>query len=103
MSSVHELMAETVIPICQAAKHYPYGRPNISTVYRHLGRGVRGTQLESFVAAGRRLTTTEAIGRFIERTTANSSGASLPPSRPTSRQRERAIDQAEAALEAAGI
>ena len=103
MSSVHELMAETVVPISQAPKFYPGGRPNLSTVYRHLGRGVRGTRLETFVAAGRRYTTIEAIGRFFERTTANSPGASLPPSRPTSRQREAEIRREEAELDKAGI
>jgi len=95
MNSVLDLTDETVVPINQAPKHYPYGRPNLSTVYRHIGRGVRGTRLETFVAGGRRFTTIEALRRFVERTTANSPGASLPPSRLTSRQRERTIDRAE--------
>ena len=95
MNSVLDLTDETVVPINQAPKHYPYGRPNLSTVYRHFRRGCRGVCLETFVAGGRRFTTIEAIRRFIEQTTANSPGASLPPSRPTSRQRERTIDRAE--------
>jgi hypothetical protein len=103
MSQHIDLSAETVVPINQAPKHYPYGRPNLSTVYRHFGRGCRGARLETFVAGGRRYTTVEAIRRFVERTTANSPGASLPPSRPTSRQREAAIRHAEGELEKAGI
>ena len=94
MSQYIDLTAETVVPINQAPKHYPYGRPNLSTVYRHFGRGCRGARLETFVAGGRRYTSIQAIARFIERTTANSPGASLPPSRPTSRQREAAIRKA---------
>jgi hypothetical protein len=103
MSQHIDLTAETVIPINQAPKHYPYGRLNLSTVYRHFRRGCRGARLETFVAGGRRYTTIEAIARFVERTTANSSGASLPLSRPTSRQREAAIRHAESELEKAGI
>ncbi len=98
-----DLTAETVVPINQAPKHYPYGRPNHSTVHRHFRRGCRGARLETFVAGGRRYTTIEAIRRFVERTTANSPGASLPPSRPTSRQRERAMQQAERELEREGF
>ncbi len=97
------LTGETVIPINHAPKYYPYGRPVLSTVYRHFGRGCRGICLETFVAGGRRYTTVEAIARFIERTTANSPGASLPPSRPTSRQREAEISKAEREAAEAGI
>ena len=95
-----DLTAETVVPINQAPKYYPYGRPNLSTVYRHFGRGCRGARLETFVAGGRRFTTIEAIPRFTERTTANSPGATLPSSRPTSRQREAAIREAEREFDA---
>jgi hypothetical protein len=103
MKCVSFLMAETIIPINQAPKHYPYGRPNLSTIYRHFGRGCRGIFLETFVAGGRRYTTVEAIARFIERTTANSPGASLPPSCSTSRQREAEIIKAERESTKAGI
>ena len=95
MSEHIDLTDETVVPINQSPKHYPYGRPNLSTVYRHFRRGCRGARLETFVAGGRRFTTIEAIARFVQRTTANSPGSSLPPSRPTSRQREREITAAE--------
>jgi hypothetical protein len=103
MRRVSLLTSETVIPINQAPKHYPYGKPNLSTVYRHFGRGCRGIRLETFVAGGRRYTTVESIARFIERTTANSPGASLPQSRPTSRQREAEISRAERESIEAGV
>ncbi len=98
-----DVQNETVIPINKAPAHYPGGRPNISTVYRHFGPGCRGAKLETIVVGGRRYTSIEAIGRFIEATTANSTGASSPPSRPTSRQREAAIRRAERDLAKAGI
>jgi hypothetical protein len=103
MRRVSLLTSETVIPINDAPRHYPYGRPNLSTVYRHFGRGCRGIRLETFVAGGRRYTTLESIARFIERTTANSPGASLAPSRPTNRQREAEIAKAELEAKEAGL
>ena len=93
---------ERVIPISEAPRHFP-GRPNISSIYRWFGRGARGARLETLVVGAKRFTSIEAIERFIERTTANSVGASLPPSRPTTRQREAAVRQAERELRAAGI
>lgn len=103
MNQPIDLLAETPVPISQAPKHYPAGRPNISTVYRHFTRGCRGVRLETYVEGARRYTTVEAIRRFVERTTANSPGASLPPSRPTSRQREAEICKAEREASEAGI
>ena len=97
-----DIHTERVIPISQAPKHFP-GRPNVSSVYRWFGKGSRGARLETIVVGAKRYTSIEAIERFIERTTANSPGAALPPSRPTSRQREAAIRRAERELEAAGI
>jgi hypothetical protein len=98
-----DLLAETPVPISQAHKHYPAGRPHIATVYRHFTRGCRGVRLETYVEGSRRYTTVEAIRRFVERTTANSPGASVPPSRPTNRQREAEILKAEQACDRAGI
>lgn len=98
-----DLTTETPIPINQAPKYYPAGRPNISTVYRHFTRGCRGVRLETFVQGARRYTTLQAIARFIERTTANSPGASLPTSGPTCRQRETEIITAEREATEAGI
>jgi hypothetical protein len=102
MRSVSLLTAETVIPINHAPKHYPYGRANISTVYRHFGRGCRGIRLETFLAGGRRYTTVEAIERFFEAITAAADGDAITtaadgdsPPTPTPRQREREISHAE--------
>lgn len=104
MTNQHiDLLAETPVPIAQAPKYYPAGRPNISTIYRHFTRGCRGVRLETYVEGARRYTTVEAIRRFVERTTANSPGASLPPCRPTNRQREAEICRAEREADASGL
>ncbi len=97
-----DIRSETVIPIGQAPKHFP-GRPNVSSVYRWFTKGSRGAKLETLVCGAKRYTSLQAIERFIEATTANSPGAVVPPSRPTSRQREAAIRRAERELEQAGI
>lgn len=97
-----DIRTETIIPINQAPRHFP-GRPNVSSVYRWFGKGSRGARLETIVVGAKRYTSIEAIERFIERTTANSPGAALPPSRQTSRQRETAIRKAERELAEAGI
>lgn len=97
-----DIRQETLIPLHEAPQHIP-GRPNLSTLYRWFQRGARGARLETIVAGTKRFTSIEAIERFIERTTANSTGASLPTSHPTSRQREAAIRRAERELAEAGI
>lgn len=97
-----DIYSETMVPISEAPRHFP-GRPNISSVYRWFQRGSRGARLETIVVGAKRYTSMEAIQRFVDATTANSPGASVPPSRPTSRQREAAIRRAERELDAAGI
>ena len=97
-----DVKQEKLILLSEAPRHIP-GRPNISTLYRWFQRGARGAKLETVVVGNKRFTSHEAIGRFIEATTNNSPGASAPPSRSTSRQREAAIRKAERELERAGI
>ena len=43
----------------------PSRPPNISTVWRWVGNGVRGTRLEALRIGGVRYTSTEAIARFL--------------------------------------
>lgn len=93
---------ESLIPLSEAPQHIP-GRPNLSTLYRWFQKGARGARLETIVVGNKRFTSHEAIARFIEATTRNSPGASAPPSRQTSRQRETAIRRAEVELAKAGI
>ncbi len=85
-------LAESLVAPAVATRHIP-GRPHVSTVWRWMTRGCRGITLESLVCAGRRYTSLESIERFVAATTAAAAGES-PPAR-TSRQRERAIAEAE--------
>ena len=61
-------------------------------------KGVRGVRLETFLRGGIRYTSDEAIERFFAATTAAADG-DTPPVR-TSRQRERAMQQAEREFDA---
>lgn len=98
-----DIETERCIPLSQSPKYIP-GKPNASTPYRWATVGVRGgIRLETLVVGGVRYTSIEAIQRFIERTTAASAGASAPLPRPTTRQRQAAIRQAERELERAGV
>lgn len=71
---------ETAISLAKAAKHYPTAT-HPSTVYRHATKTNRhGIVLESFMAGGRRLTTLEAVERFVARTTEAANGLLVTPS-----------------------
>ena len=63
-------LEENLIRINEVPKHVP-GRPDVSTVYRWLNQG----KLESLMIGGRRWTSTEAIQRFVNRST---NGAATP-------------------------
>ncbi|MCH8970297.1 MAG: DUF1580 domain-containing protein [Planctomycetes bacterium] len=84
---------ENLIRIAEVPKHLP-GRPNVSTVYRWLNSG----KLESVMIGGRRWTSTEAIARFVDRST---SGAATPSE--VSERRKREIEKAEAKLRDSAI
>lgn len=65
---------ETLLTLQEAADSLPAigGRkPHWRTVYGWHWKGLRGVRLETVVVAGRRLTSREAIDRFIQRTTAD--------------------------------
>lgn len=91
---------ETLLTFRQATQLLP-GRPHISTVHRWRFRGVRGIRLETCLIGGRRYTSREALERFSTRVTAAADGGTMPGRTP--RQRQKAIDQAERELRAAGI
>ncbi|MCO6043323.1 DUF1580 domain-containing protein [Aeoliella sp. ICT_H6.2] len=70
---------------------------NPTTVWRWSTRGVRGVKLETMNIGARRFTTQEAYERFVERSTAVANGTPIP--QRTAKQKESAIDRAEAELE----
>ena len=95
-----DLATENVMPLSEAARTLP-GRPAVSSVWRWCQKGIAGVRLESLVVGGRRCVSTESLQRFAERVTAAKEGK-RPPSR-TSRQRQRAVAEAEKTLVEAGI
>jgi hypothetical protein len=64
---------EHLYSLAAAAKLLP-GEPHLATLHRWRSRGVKGVKLETLVIGGRRFTSLEALGRFIEATTASSDG-----------------------------
>lgn len=95
-----DFSCEHLLTIAQAAREAP-GRPNVSTIFRWIQRGVRNVRLESNLVGGRRFTSREALQRFIARCSAAAAG-DAPPVR-TPHQRERDIARAERELSEAGI
>jgi hypothetical protein len=58
------LTNERILSVSQAASHFPY-RPSLSSIWRWMTRGVKGTKLESIKIGGIRYTSLEAIKRFL--------------------------------------
>ncbi len=96
-----DIQNETLVQFTHAPKHIP-GRPHIATVHRWRLRGARGVKLESILVGGKRFTSTEAIERFIEATTAAADGEPVPRTE-TSKAREQRLARVERELQAAGI
>lgn len=96
---------EQPVPLAVVAREVPNreGRRgiNISTLWRWIQRGIKGQRLESVMVGGIRMTSREALQRFFTATTAAADGNK--PTVRTNAQRQRAIDEAEAELSAAGI
>ena len=100
-----DVVHEQVLPLTAAARELPSRSGalgvNVSTVWRWSLRGIRGVRLETVLVGGIRMTSREALQRFFSAATAAANGET--PSAQTCKQRQRAIDEAEAELSAAGI
>ena len=83
----------------KAAQNVLPGKPHISTVWRFVTLGVRGVRLESFVCAGRRFTTIEAVERFV--IAQNHSLGVIGTD--TRRMRQHAAERADRALREEGL
>ena len=96
---------ESLLSLTEAAKNLPGRRqgkrPHVSCIYRWTVSGCRGVVLESIQIGGTRCTSREALARFFAKLT----GEPIPPAAAsrTTAQRQRAIAQANAELDAAGI
>jgi hypothetical protein len=103
-------LVETPIPLAEIAKSKVFPkrrrgkRPDTATIYRWTVIGIRGIRLESIQIGGNRCTSREALQRFFESLTANSSAA-IPAQapEPTPRARRKSIKRAERVLDSAGI
>lgn len=93
-----DIHSEKIETLAEAAANTP-GRPNVSTIWRWCMKGVGGVRLESVVIGGQRFTSREARQRHADRLTAVHEGESPAP---TSKRR-KAVDAANAELDAAGI
>ncbi len=76
---------------------------SLQTIYRWTLHGCRGVVLESVQVGGTRVTSVEAIERFVERLSASRGLPGAQSAPRTTGQRERAVARAEQELEAAGI
>ena len=93
-----QILQETPLTISQAAKLIPgrSGCVGVSTVWRWVLHGCRGHRLESCMVGGLRMTSHEAIERFLAAINGEQTAISTD-------QRQAAIDRAERELAAAGI
>ncbi len=95
-----DINSESLVTVNEAPKSIPH-HPHVATVWRWVYKGVRGVKLDTVTIGGRRYTSKEAIERFIEAGTAVANGEPVPVR--SSKQRARALAQAERELAAAGI
>jgi hypothetical protein len=87
---------EEIMTLTAASKELP-GRPNVATLWRWRTIGVRGQKLETMLYGGRRVTSREAIARFLAAINGE------PIRTETPRQRERSIERAERRAEQLGV
>jgi len=78
-------------------------RPHPATCFRWRQNGISGIRLVTLKVGGKRRTSVEAVHRFVAATTAAADGPQPSAPARTSRQRQAAIDRAEAELDRAGI
>ena len=105
-----EMFNEEVISLTEAAKRLPQRRagrkPHVSVLYRWAKAGLRSqdgmeVRLETIQVGGTKCTSLEALQRFFDRLTGDTTIVYSP--RRTNRQRQAAIERAERELKAAGI
>lgn len=65
-----DLLAEDIIRLNEVPQEIP-GRVDVSTVWRWAQRGVGGIKLETVKVGGKKLTSRQALSRFIAATSRN--------------------------------
>ena len=87
------IQSEKLLPLCTAVHAATGTKPHLSTVLRWSTRGTAdGIRLETQILGGRRLTSVEAVLRYMAATTEARDKSSQPPM-PTPRQSERAAEK----------
>lgn len=94
---------ENLLPLCEAVQQATAHRPHLSTVMRWCLSGSQGIQLESKMLGGKRLTSIEAVQRFVEARTRASTPNHASNAPRTSRERMSDVERAEKALEKMGV
>ena len=97
---VIDFQAETIITIGEACKAFPPNGISDATMARWIQKGVKGVKLETLLIGGRRVTSREAIARFIARQNADDAPA-IPA--VTRAQRQRQSEAARQELERIGV
>ena len=101
-----DLSIEPPITLAEAVDVLPKpgGRgTHFSTILRWILKGHRGVKLEALRLGGRWVTSRAALQRFAERLTPNLDDNTTQPVTRSSSRRQRAAEQAERELAAAGI
>ena len=105
-----QLLSETLIGLCEAARRLPPGRGgrpvSFSCVLRWITHGIPGPdrkriKLEGVRVGGRWLTSVEALARWADSLTPHNGQPAPMPS--TVAQRKKAAERAEKELEKAGL
>ena len=105
-----DINCEQLLTLSQAAKRFPGrngGNIAVSTLHRWATCGVGGIRLETVVVGGRKMTSAEALQRFVNARTAAPGGdfgrARFPSRTRTSRRRDRGQAAVDKTLRRAGI
>jgi hypothetical protein len=98
-----DVLTEDLVSLADSCKLFPKRRggvrPHLSCMYRWTVSGCKGIKLESVQVGGTRCTSKQAIARFIAALSGDRGDAVQVR---TPRQRQRAAEQANAELSAAG-
>ena len=92
--------SENIITLAEACRRVPPDGVSTATMARWIQRGVRGARLETIVIGGRRLTSCEALSRFIAAQNADDAPATRTI---TASQRRRQSEAARTELERIGV
>ncbi|MGN6547671.1 MAG: DUF1580 domain-containing protein [Aureliella sp.] len=82
---------EKLYPLVEAVELETGIRPHLTTCLRWSSRGSRGIRLETCILGGRRLTSREAVRRYIDATTEARDGATPAPIETPAQQDRAAV------------